>query len=799
MTLATGTRLGPYEIQSAIGAGGMGEVYRARDTRLDRNVAIKVVSERLTGDPTALARLEREARAVAVLSHPNILAVHDFGRADGVTYVVMELLEGEPLDRRLASEQLSWRAALEIAASLADGLASAHAKGIFHRDLKPANIFVTRDGVVKILDFGLAKQDPFRSDVSSAGTVDAAATEPSALLGTVGYMSPEQVRGETLDQRTDIFSLGCVLYEMLTGRKAFHGGTPAETLAAILRDPPDQIKDSGKKIPPRLEPLVRRCLEKNPDHRFQSARDLAFALREILADGLSQSSTGHAPVGAIRRSRAIAAGLGVLLVAAAVIVWVDGRVPSMLMRSSVPRIRSLAVLPLTNLSSDREQEYFADAMTEELTARLAKLGSWRVTSRTSVMGYRGTQKKIPEIAKELDVDALIEGSVTRDGSRVKVTAQLIDGRTDRHLWADTFERELESVMAIQDDVARAIAAEVDVKLTPEGSALLTASSRRVLPAAYDAYIRGRHAWDKRGESDLHDAIRFFQQSIDADPTYAPAYAGLADCYGQLGYGSFISPDDAFPRAGAAAKKALDLDPTLAEAHASLGYALMYYDWNFAEAEAEFKRAFALNPNYALAHQWYAYLLTAMERPEAEAEGEIATARKLDPLSVPINIDLAYMLHYYSRNDEALKSIRLALEMNPKYAPAYFWLARIYTSQRRYQDAEAALQNIGPLRTWTPAMAVRGYLYAKEGRPREAKDVLSAFDALTRQGRYASSYAIAVIHAGLGDRERAFSSLEDAYRERSHWLVWLRRDPRWDEIRSDARFRNLVKKVGLSAQ
>jgi tetratricopeptide (TPR) repeat protein len=302
--------------------------------------------------------------------------------------------------------------------------------------------------------------------------------------------------------------------------------------------------------------------------------------------------------------------------------------------------------------------------------------------------------------------------------------------------------------------------------------------------------------DKRSESDLDAAVRFFRDSIDADPTYAPAYAGMADGYGQLGYGSYVSPEDAFPRARAAARKAIELDPLLAEANASLGYALMYYDWNFPGAEAEFTRAIELNPNYALAHQWYAYLLTAMERPLIDAEREIDAAASLDPLSVPIHIDRAYILHYYGRNDDALQLVRLALEMNPTYAPGYFWLARIYTAEGRYADAEAALQKIGPLRTWTPAMAALGYLYAKSGRVQDANAVLAEFAELVRQRRYASGYAVAVIHAGLGDRERVFSSLDAAVSERSHWLVWLKRDPRWNEFRSDVRFQSLVRRVGL---
>jgi tetratricopeptide (TPR) repeat protein len=673
MVLTAGTRLGAYQILAPLGAGGMGEVYRATDTRLGREVAVKVVSGHLMDDPNALARLEREARTVAALSHPNIVALYDFGRENGIVFAVMELLEGEPLERYLATEHLSWRRALEIAVSIADGLASAHGKGLVHRDLKPANIFITRDGLVKLLDFGLAKQDPFRSTSQTGSLTGVGDTEPGAILGTVGYMSPEQVRGEVADHRTDIFSLGCVLYEMLTRRRPFGGDTPAETLAAILRDQPSELAAADRQIPPRVDAVVRRCLEKNPEHRFQSARDLAFALREILND--SQTPPSNATTATIKtrvRRGPVLVTASLLIVLAAVVLF-DARARSLL----VPDAR-----------------------------------------------------------------------------------------------------------------------EVDVKLTPEGNAGLAAATRNVLPAAYDAYVRGGHAWDKRGESDLHEAIRFFQESIDADPTYAPAYAGMADCYAQLGYGSYISPEDAFPRARAAARKALELDPTLAEAHASLGYALMYYDWNFSGAEAEYKRAIELNPNYAVAHQWYAYLLTAIERPLSDADGEIETAKNLDPLSVPINIDRAYILHYYGRNEEALRSVRLALEMNPKYAPGYFWLGRIYTSEGRYADAEAALQQIGPLRTWTPAMAVQGYLYAKSGRPQEARKVLAEFDELRRQGRYASSYAIAVIYAGLGDRERVFSYLDAAYRERSHWLVWLKRDPRWNDVRSDARFQNLVRKIGL---
>jgi len=462
----------------------------------------------------------------------------------------------------------------------------------------------------------------------------------------------------------------------------------------------------------------------------------------------------------------------------------------------VTPIQSLAVLPLMNRSPDSGEELFADAITEELTNTLGTIGAWRVASAASSLTFRGTQKRTSEIAQELGVDAILDGSVLRNGSHVKVTVELTDARLDRRLWSDTYDRNVEGVLGVPADIARAIAHHVDLSLTSEASTMLTNRSRSVLAPAYDAYVRGRHAFEKRTEPQLRESIRLFQASIDADPTYAPAYAAIADSYGQLGYGSYVAPEEAFPLARAAARKALELDPDLAEAHAALAYALMYYDWNFPEAELEYQRAVALNPSYAVAHEWYAYWFTAMERPFQQAERELSTAQRLDPLSVSIYADRAYIFHYYKRDDDALHAIRLALDMNPKFPLAYFWLGRIYTSEQRYDEAEAALQKIGPLRTWTPAMAALGFAYAKAGRSGDAERILDEFTSLTRAGRYASSYAIAVVYAGLGDRERAFAALDAAVRERSHWLVWLKRDPRWDEIRSDSRFRELVRKVGL---
>ncbi len=800
MSLLAGARLGPYEVLTPLGAGGMGEVYRAKDTRLDREVAIKVLPERLAADPRALARFEREAKAVAALSHPNILAIHDLGEQGGVRYTVTELLDGETLRERISRERLPWRKAVDIGIAIADGLAAAHARGIVHRDLKPENVFLTSGGLVKILDFGLARTDVPPEDATSAPTA-AVQTEAGTVLGTVGYMSPEQVSGEVADARSDIFSLGCVLYEMLAGRRAFGGGTPGQTMAAILRDQPPEIAGSAAPLPAGLDRVVARCLEKNRDERFQTARDLAFALKEISGASASVSAVSPpaptaVPTPSARGRRwwppaaAAAAALVLLLI-------VDpGGLRDRLFRSGgAPSARTLAVLPLANMTGDPGQDYFVDAMTEEITTDLAKIANLRVTSRTSVMPLKG--KTIPEVAKTLGVEYVVEGSVVRDSQHVKITAQLIDAASDKHVWANSFQREAQDILALQDEIARAIAREVGAKLTPEGKAGRAAATRPVLPAAYDAYVRGRNEYGKRKEANLREAIRLFQESIDADPTYAPAYAGMSDCYSQLGYNNYLSPADSFPRAKAAAQKALELDPRLAEAHASLGYVVMYYDWNFPLAEKEYRRAIELNPSYAVGHQWYAYLLMATGRPK-DSLAEVAVAQRLDPLSVAIQTDQGYMLYYSSQTDAALRAIETALEMDPNFPAGHFWLGRIYTSQKKFDQAEAEFEKVPALRPWTPMLAAIGFLYGQWGKPEKADAILQEFAARASQGKFASSYAIALVYAGLGDKARTLDELDKAYEERSHWLLWLNNDPRLDLVRKEPRFREIVRKVGLPA-
>lgn len=486
----------------------------------------------------------------------------------------------------------------------------------------------------------------------------------------------------------------------------------------------------------------------------------------------------------------IAGAAAVVLLGASIGLWRTTRAG----KTSAQKIRSVAVLPLENMSGEPQQEIFADGMTDELTTMLARIKGLRVISRTSVVGYKGTRKHLPQIAKELNVDAIVEGSVLRSGNKVRITAQLINAATDEHLWADTYERELSDVMAVQSEVAEAIARHVFVELTAEERQHIRVE-RRVNPAAHDLVLRGRSLWNKRDEASLQQAIECFQQALALDPNYAMAYVGLADSYNALGYSNYVSPADSFVRAKAAASKAIELDPDLAEAHASYGYATMYYDWDFGRAEREFQAALGLNPNSPQAHQWYAYLLTAMERP-SEAHRHIDIAQQLDPASVPINTDRAFTYYYSGETEEAVKSVNTALQINPDFPLAHFWLGRIYTSQGRYDEALSEFTKTGALRSWQPTLSGLGFLYGIWGKKKEAQGVLDELAALPRQNRYRTSYAVALIYCGMGDKEATFHWLDEAYKERTHWLVWLKTDPRWNSVRSDPRFRDLVRRVGL---
>jgi serine/threonine protein kinase/tetratricopeptide (TPR) repeat protein len=788
MVIPAGTRLGPYEILTPLGAGGMGEVYRARDARLGREVAVKVLPERLAGDPRALSRFEREARAVAALSHPNILAIHDFGEEQGVRYAITELLEGQTLRERLARERLSWRKAAEIGVAIADGLSAAHMRSIVHRDLKPENIFLTTGGHVKILDFGLARADAGPLEHVTAAPTASAATEAGTVLGTLGYMSPEQVSGSPADARSDIFSLGCVLYEMLTGRRAFSGESPGQTMAAILRDQPAEVTVSGTEVPEGVDRIVRRCLEKGPGERFQSAGDLSFALKESLGSGLSKSAPKQPALS--RRTGSLLVGAAIALIAVLLIFRYLGR-------SAGPgRIESLAVLPLANLSGDPQQEYFADGMTEELITALAKVSALRVVSRTSAMRYKSSTKALPEIAKELGVDAIVEGSVTRSGSQVKITAQLIDAPRDRHLWADSFQRDLKDVLALQGEVARAIAGEIGVRLTPQERSRLT-EKKTVNPEAYEAYLKGNYHLFRRTATDAQKSLEYFQQAVEKQPGYALAYAGMAEAY-ESAAGSAqgaLSPKEAFPKAKAAAMRAAELDSTLGEPYVSLAWSSFVFDRDWTTAENQFQRALRLSPNYSTAHENYATFLSRMGRFD-EALREAKRAQELDPLSLSVNTMMGINLGLARRDDEAIPWFRRVLDMDPNFLRAHFGLGLSLVHKKRYDEAITELQKAVELSGGGAAqLGALGYAYAVANRRAEALEIVERLNERSRE-HYVPPAMVATVFSGLGDKDQAMAWLEKAIEEHDPWLTGLKVDPMFDSLRSDPRFLDLLHRVGL---
>ena len=789
MPLPAGTRLGPYEILAPLGSGGMGEVYRARDTRLRREVAIKVLPAAVSADSERLRRFEQEARAASALNHPNILTIYDVGAREGSPYVVSELLEGETLREKLGGAALSVRRALDYGLQVIRGLAAAHEKGIVHRDLKPENLFVTRDERVKILDFGLAKlrePDAIRDPATEAPT-ETEGTEPGIVMGTLGYMSPEQVRGQAVDPRSDLFSFGAILYEMLSGRRAFRGDSAADTLSAVLREDPPELTAANGNVPPALERIVRHCLEKSPEARFQAARDVAFALEEASSAGGAPSAT---PSRRARRRLALAGVLVALLVLAALALPRLRRRPSP--EGAVGRIQSLAVLPLQSFSRDPEQDFFADGMTEELITHLAQIGSLRVISRTSAMAYKGSRKPLPQIARELNVDGVVEGSVGRSGNRVRISAQLLDARTDRHVWAKSYERDLRDVLALQSEVAQAVAREVRAAVTPEERARLE-RRRPVDPEVHELYLRGRHHVGMVVEHDLRAAIALFERGLAKDPNDARCWAGLADAWANLS-DFYLPPMEAMPKAKDAAEKALRLDDSLPEAHTSLGFVYTIFDWKWSDAERELRRAQELNPNYPPAHDWYAWLLAAVARP-IESLRESRVARELDPLSPMVHVNAGWAAMVSRQPDEAMAALRRAIELEPAIGMAHATLSIVY-AQKGLRDEALKEARIAQEADKSPLiLAMTGGALAKAGDLAGAREVLRRVQELSKT-RYVCPYEIGVIHAHLGETDQAFRSMERAFEVRSQCLPFLKVDPQVDPLRSDPRYADLVRRLAF---
>jgi serine/threonine protein kinase/tetratricopeptide (TPR) repeat protein len=792
-----GTTLGHYRILEKIGGGGMGEVYLAQDERLTRAVAVKILHAGALADEGARKRFRREALALSRINHPNIATVHEFDTQKGVDFLVMEYVDGITLSDRLAEGPLPEKEVLRLGVELAEALAVAHEQGLVHRDLKPGNLRVRADGRLKVLDFGLATLLKPDAGAGMATTTEVL-TDTQMVVGTLPYMAPEQLRGEAVDHRSDIWAVGVVVCEMATGRRPFEGTVAAGLAADILSKPPTPPSQLGR-VSPALERLVLKCLEKDPDLRYQSARDL-------LADFLRLSATTGA-VGSGRLSRKFESlgrprmrRLSQILTAAAFVIL--SVVAGVLFRDrwsravppeGGPRVTSLAVLPLVNLSGDARQEYVVEGIHEALITELSKLSALRVISRTSTNGYKGATKSLGQIAKELNVDAIVEGSVLRSGSRVRVTAQLIEVDPERHLWADNFDRELSDVLFLTSDVAQAVAREIRVALTPADKALL-ARARPVNAAAYELYAVGRHQWTLRTIDGYKRAIESFREALELEPGYASVYAALADSYMLLGEQGAMPQKDARAKAETAISKAIELDGDLPEAVASLAHWKFYYEWNWSAAERAFNRAIELNPGYAATHQQYGRALGFVGRFD-DGLRELQRARELDPLSAIVRAYTGQVYLFARQYDRAARFLESASELNPGHALLRHNLGEVYLAQGRFPAAIDQLEKSMELSTEPSAhyLAMLGCAYARGSRTADARRILSQLTERSRQD-LVSSFDMASLHVALGEKERALTWLELGYQQRDIWLMELKGWPWFESLAAEPQYQALIHRM-----
>jgi eukaryotic-like serine/threonine-protein kinase len=784
-----GRQVNQYKVLEKIGEGGMGVVYKAEDTTLRRTVALKFVAPYRVTDEDRKARLLREARAAATLDHPNICTIYEVGEAEGRPFLAMAFVDGPTLAAKIRNNPLAVPEFLELAIQIGEGLKEAHEKGVVHHDIKSSNIMVSAKGQAKLMDFGIAEPERPASGIQRI--------EPS---GTAAYMSPERARGNKGDKRSDIWSFGIVLYEMITGRLPFRAEYEAAVLYAVANEEPEAVEALNPDMPPELSRVIHKALQKEPAERYASVADLVSDLRalrtrlehptlERMLSPLGKRGSGG------ESSRRVWLGFAVFLALGSAVAWWQlARTASSPGAGGASPRPSIAVLPLQDLSPQPDQEFFADGMTEELITNLAKIRGLRVIARTSVMQYKGASTSLPEIAAALHVGYVLEGSVARDGERVRISAKLIDPATQQNLWAESYDRSFEGILDLQREVARAIAAEVRVQLTPVELVRLSAS-RTINTRAYENYLRGRYLGNRRTKEALEQALEYYQAVVANDPSSGLGYSGLADVFTLQAVQGMAPPAEVWPKAKTAAMRALELDDSLAEAHSAMGLIHSFNEWNWDQAEKEFHTAIELNPGDATAHQRYAAMLSRLGR-HREAIAEMEQAHELDPLSITINNAVAVCYYMARRYDDAIRQLESNRALSPTYYRTYWNLGRCYLQKKQYPEALENLQKARELSDNNSFMiAAQANGYARAGQNQQAWQLLSDLIETSKK-EYVSSMSIALVQIGLGENQSALTWLEKALGEQAGLLVWLKVDPEFDPLRAEPRFQQLLEKVGL---
>jgi serine/threonine protein kinase/tetratricopeptide (TPR) repeat protein len=789
-----GKTIGHYRVLEKLGGGGMGVVYEAEDLKLGRHVALKFLPADLASDPQSLERFRREARAASALNHPNICTIHDIAEEEGQHFIAMEFMAGKTLKQRLAAGPILFDQLLEIAVQIADALDAAHSEGIVHRDLKPANIFITKRGQAKILDFGLAKLTGVQPDGASAelATLEEHLTSPGTAVGTVAYMSPEQACGEELDQRTDLFSFGAVLYEMATGRMAFPGNTSALIFDSLLHKTPTSAVRVNPELPAELEYIINKALEKDRALRYQSAAEMLADLKRLRRNSSSTAvevaDRKARPSARNRKIWASAVVIVVALIGLAAFLWRGG--------SAQKEISSVAVLPFVNTSNDPNTEYLSDGITESLINELSQVPNLAVMSRASVFHYKGRDADPQTVAKDLKVEAVVTGRIMQRGDQFIISSELIDARTNHNLWGDRYDRKLSDLLAVQEDIAGAIAANLRERLGSEPKKLLAKGGGTNDPEAYQLYLKGRYYWEKRTPEALDKSKDYFNQAIAKDSNYGLAYVGLADYYNVVADYSPVPQSEAAPKAQAAAEKALAIDSSLAEAHAALAAA----HWGlleYADAETEFKRVLELNPKYAHAHHWYGLFLS-WEARHAEAIPHLRRAVELDPLNLQYNTNLGQVLGNARQYDESVEQLKRTLEMDPNYSQAHRQLGNEYQNMGKYDLWLQEWKKTASLSNDLEDLAIAeevARVYSRSGYKASIAREIEMKKQLAKR-RYVDPVEFAYSYAEMGDKEQTFAWLEKAFAEKSGGLEVIKIVPALEQWHSDPRYIELLKRMGL---